>query len=46
MGMTRIFLDHDYWLGGASVALAIALLVAHVVRVRRFKRFDQSKTFE
>ncbi len=46
LGLTRLFLNHDPWLGGAAIAAGAALVVGHFVRVRRFKRFDKSKTFD
>ncbi len=46
LGLTRLFLNHDPWMGGAFVLLAGAFAVSHVIRVRRFRRYDQSKTFD
>ena len=39
-------LQHDFWMAGAFVGLACFLSVAHVIRVRRFKRFDDAKNFD
>ena len=46
LGLTRLFLNHDPWMGGAFVVLAGAFAVLHLIRVRRFKRYDQSRTFD
>jgi len=46
MGLTRLFVNHDPWMGSAAIVLSGALLVVHFLRVRRFKRFDDAKTFE
>jgi hypothetical protein len=46
MGMTRMFLNHDPWLGGAGIVLSIVLVVLHFIRVRRFKRYDQARNFD
>jgi Flp pilus assembly protein TadB len=37
---------HDYWLAGASLAVACLLIVVHFIRVRRFKRFDTAQHFD
>lgn len=43
-------LKHDLVLAGLAFAVSMASFVAHVIRVRRFKRFDERKdqvsTFE
>ena len=39
-------LQHHFWMAGAFVGLACFLGVAHVIRVRRFKRFDDAKNFD
>jgi hypothetical protein len=39
-------LRHNLWLGGGLVALSIIYVPLHIIRVRRFKRFDQGKAFE
>jgi len=46
MGIVRMFLNHDPWMGGAAIVLSIVMAVVHFIRVRRFKRFDQTKTFD
>jgi hypothetical protein len=46
LGLCRLFLNHDPWLGGAAIAMSVAMVVAHFVRVTRFKRFDQGRTFD
>lgn len=46
LGLTRLALNHDPWLGGAGIAMGAAMVIAHFIRARRFKRFDQSKTFD
>jgi len=39
-------LRRDYWMAGAMVLVAIFLFVVHRIRVRRFKRFDQTRNFD
>ena len=39
-------LQHDFWMAGAFIGLACFLGVVHVIRVRRFKRYDQARNFD
>ena len=44
MGLGRLFLNHDPWMGGAWIVLSGALVVVHFIRVRRFKRVVDETT--
>jgi hypothetical protein len=38
--------ERHYWTTTAFVGAAAYLAVVHIIRVRRFKRFDQARTFD
>ncbi len=46
LGVIRLWLNHDVWFGVAFLGLAVVMAVLHFIRVRRFKRFDQTGNFD
>jgi hypothetical protein len=46
ISLMQVVEGHDYWLAGAAAILAVVMFVLHRIRVRRFKLYDQAKTFD
>ena len=44
-GLSALY-RHDLWMGVPLVGLGLAMVPLHFIRVRRFKRYDQSRTFD
>ena len=42
LGLFRLFVSHA-WFGGVLIALAIAGMIVHFIRIRRFKRHDEAR---
>jgi hypothetical protein len=46
LGLMRLFIQHDPWMGVPTMALGVILGVVHFIRVRRFKRYDEARKFD